>query len=79
MTLSWQPPQNANGIIRNYQVSYTPHDGSECIHDMAGDITSTELTSLKPHTKYTIRVRAKTVEFGEYSSVITKTTLLDGE
>ena len=74
MTVSWQPPHNANGIIKSYQVSYTPEDESECIQDIAGDITSTELTSLKPYTEYTICVRAKTQEFGEYSISITATT-----
>ena len=79
MTVSWQPPRDVNGIISNYQVSCTPHGESEGINDIAGDITSTELTSLKPHTKYTIRVRARTVQFGDYSIPITVTTRQDGE
>ena len=79
MTVSWQPPHNANGIISSYQVSYTPQGESEFIQDIAGDITSAELTSLKPHTEYTIRVRAMTEEFGEYSISITATTHVDGE
>ena len=78
MTVSWHPPHNVNDIISNYQVSYTPHGESEGIFDIAGD-TSTELTYLKPHTKYTIRVRARTVEFGDYSIPITETTRQDGE
>ena len=78
MTISWKPPHNPNGIIRGYQVSYTPHGESECLHDV-GDTTSTELTSLKPHTEHTIRVRAKTVDFGDYSTPITVITLEDGK
>ena len=79
MTISWQPPHHLNGIIRGYQVSYTPHGESECLHDVVGDTTSTELTSLKPHTEYTICVRAKTVDFGDYSTLITVNTLEDGQ
>ena len=79
MTISWQPPHDPNGIIRGYQVSYTPHCENECLQDVVGDTTSTELTSLKPYTEYTIRVRAKTVDFGEYSTPITVSTLEDGE
>lgn len=78
MTIYWQPPHNANCTISNYQVSCTPLGKSGPIYDIAGDITSTELTSLKPHTKYTIRARAGTVEFRDYSIPITETTRQDG-
>ena len=79
MTISWQPPHDPNGIIRGYQLSYTPHGESECLHDVVGEATSTELTFLKPHTEYTICVRAKTVDLGDYSTPITVHTLEDGE
>ena len=79
MTISWQPPHDANGIIRGYQVSYAPHGESEYFHDIAGNTTSTELTGLRPHTEYSIRVRATTVDYGEYSTPITARTLEDGE
>ena len=79
MTITWRPPHEENGTIRGYQVSYTPHDESKCSHDTAGDITRTELTSLNPHIEYTIRVRAKTVEYGEYSNSIIERTCGDGE
>ena len=80
MTISWQPPHDVNGIIRGYQVSYTPHGESECLHDVVGKFTtSTDLTSLKPHTEYTIHVRAKTMDFGDYSTPIIVSTLEDGE
>ena len=48
--------------------------GSEQLHEVQ-DTTSTELTSLKPNTEYTICVRAKIVRFGEYSTPITIHTL----
>ena len=78
ITISWQLPHDVNGIIRGYQVSYTPHGESECLHDVVGDTTSTELTSLKPHTEYTIRVKAKTMFYGNYCTQITVCTL-DGQ
>ena len=70
VTLSWQPPDDVKGFITEYQVSYTMRDGSEQLHEVQ-NTTSTELTSLKSHTEYTIRVRAKVVEFGKYSTPIT--------
>ena len=79
MTISWKSPHDVNYSIRGYQVSYTPHGESECLHDIAGNTTSTELTGLRPHTEYTIRVRAKTVDYGEYSIPITARTLEDGK
>ena len=82
MTVSWQPLHDVydvKGIIRGYQVSYTTHGESECLQDIAGNTTSTELTGLRPHTEYTIRVRAKTVDYGEYSTPITASTLEGGE
>ena len=79
MTISWQPPHDPNGIISGYQISYTPQGETECLHDIVGDITNTELTCLKPFTVYTICVRARTVTFGVYSTPITISTLEDGE
>ena len=77
VNISWQPPDDVKDI-KKYQVSYTMSGGSEQFHEVQ-DTTSTELTSLKPHTEYTIRVRAKMVEFGEYSISITAKTHADGE
>ena len=79
MTIFWKPPHDVNDSIRGYQVSYTPHGEIECLRDIAGNTTSTELTGLGPHTEYTIRVRAKTVDYGEYSTSITASTLEDGK
>lgn len=79
MIISWQPPHDVCGVIRGYQVSCTPNGESECLYDVFGDTTSIELTSLKPNTEHTIRVRAKTVNFGDYSPPITISTLVDGK
>ena len=78
MLISWLEPHRLNGIIKGYEVSLTSPDGRIAV-DVAGETTSTELTSLRPHTKYTISVRAKTVEFGDYSTPVIISTLDDGE
>ena len=70
VSISWQPPDGVTGHITEYQVSYTMSGGSEQLHEVQ-DTTSTELTSLEPDTEYTIRVRAKMVTFGDYSTPIT--------
>ena len=79
MTISWQPPRDPNGVIRGYLVSFTPRGERKCLQDVVGDTTNAELTSLKPHTEYTIRVRAKTVKLGQYSTTITANTNEDGK
>ena len=76
--LSWVAPQRLNGTIRGYQVSFTTQGKPECLLDVE-ETTSTELTSLKPHTEYIIRVRAKTADYGDYSIPITLCTSGDGE
>ena len=78
MVISWQPPHDVTDI-RGYQVSYTPLDGSELLHDVSGDATRTELIGLNPHTEYTICVRAKGVDYGNYSAQITACTLENSE
>lgn len=76
--LSWVAPQQLNGTITGYQVGLTPRGGDERLLDVE-ETTSTELTPLKLHTEYTIRVRAKTADYGEYSVPITVRTLDDGK
>ena len=80
MSISWNPFYNPKVFIRGYQVSYTPLGEGECFQDISTNTTSTELTGLRPHTEYTIRVRAKAaVDYGEYSTPITARTLEEGE
>ena len=70
VSISWQPPFDAQCSIREYQVSCTMHDGNEHLHAVQ-NTTITELTSLEPNTEYTIRVRAKMEDFGDYCNPIT--------
>ena len=78
VVISWHKP---HGNITGYQVSFTLRDANACFFDVAGENTSTELASLQPQTEYTICVRARTEDFGNYSSQITIQTLSleDGE
>ena len=79
ITVSWVP-RGTHMYITSYQVSITPHDGSEHLHDVAGNTSTTELTSLTPRTEYTIRVRAKSeAGCGDYSEPIVVTTPEDGK
>ena len=79
--ISWLAPHRLNGTIRGYQVCFTPRgtNNRQCNVDVAGEDNSIELTSLRPHTEYTISVRAKAVDFGDYSIPITISTLHEGE
>lgn len=70
VTISWQLPDDLNHYVSEYQVGYTMKGGKELFHKVQ-DRTSTELTSLEPDTEYTIRVRAKVENFGDYSTPIT--------
>ena len=80
MSISWDRVDDPNAIIKAYQVGYTQHGENECLQDVVENTTSTELTGLRSHTEYTIRVRAKAAEdFEEYSIPITTRTLENGE
>ncbi|KAK3880677.1 hypothetical protein Pcinc_014835 [Petrolisthes cinctipes] len=55
MTIQWVQPDVPNGIISNYEVTWSPDEGK---HN-TGDTTYT-LTGLQPCTSYTLEVRAAT-------------------
>ncbi|KAK3880679.1 hypothetical protein Pcinc_014837 [Petrolisthes cinctipes] len=55
MTIKWVQPDVPNGIISNYEVTWSPDEGR---HN-TGDTTYT-LTGLQPCTSYTLEVRAAT-------------------
>ncbi|MGH0149913.1 UNVERIFIED_CONTAM: hypothetical protein FKN15_023247, partial [Acipenser sinensis] len=54
MSLSWLPPERANGIILDYEINQR---------------SATRIEGLKPGTPYVVQVRARTVAgYGRYSS-----------
>ncbi|KAK4315471.1 hypothetical protein Pmani_013386 [Petrolisthes manimaculis] len=55
MTIQWNPPAVPNGIIINYEVTWSPDEGKHNTSD-----TTYTLTGLQPCTNYTIEVRAAT-------------------
>ena len=68
ISLSWDAPKYANGIIRNYTVKYrsiTTGCEKECIekYTNASD-TSVELTDLYSNIEYEVEVSAETVMHG---------------
>lgn len=64
--LSWQPPEQKNGVLTGYEIAYQSMDingvGVMAQRPAITDpkITSAKLASLKPNTKYRINIRATT-------------------
>ncbi|KAI6201513.1 hypothetical protein M3Y96_00850200 [Aphelenchoides besseyi] len=69
--LSWRPPQNPNGQITGYEVTYQLVSRGMCdnVPDAVQTVMSSgpgyTLSGLKPHSKYRIGVAAKTQIAGE--------------
>lgn len=81
--LSWQPPEESNGVLTGYEISYesmSEHEiGERIIYPAITDPnqTTTKLTSLKPATNYQIYIKAITkAGVGEaYVHIINVSTL----
>ena len=64
--LVWKPPENKNGEIIGYNISYSEVDGTNVgttqVKDPIKDpnVLSYKLAGLKPNTKYRITIRATT-------------------
>uniref|UniRef100_A0A7E4VM27 Fibronectin type III domain protein n=1 Tax=Panagrellus redivivus TaxID=6233 RepID=A0A7E4VM27_PANRE len=69
--LSWRPPQNPNGVISGYEITYQVISKGMCENAPEAPITITSeqpsytITGLKPHSKYRIGVAARTALAGE--------------
>ncbi|KAL1486774.1 hypothetical protein MTO96_008758 [Rhipicephalus appendiculatus] len=73
-TVSWDPPEQKNGVIRSYRVVYTPlaQRVQPCQELTQLDTTvmvspahhSANLTPLRPYTKYRFSVTALTIKYG---------------
>ncbi|XP_033894824.1 ephrin type-B receptor 3-like isoform X3 [Acipenser ruthenus] len=70
MSLSWLPPERANGIILDYEIKYHEKGHGEAIaHTVTSQRSATRIEGLKPGTPYVVQVRARTVAgYGRYSS-----------
>ena len=77
ITVIWKPPQNLNGRLQGYEVSYMLNGGSLSVVGVQ-NTTTWKLTGLKPYTVYTIFVRAKTGAGFGASTCSSVTTLEDG-
>ena len=73
LEVSWQPPaDHHHDLIAGYRLYYhtavAPPGGHDLtdsrweVKDVRGPLTVTQLTGLKPHTQYTVRVRARAVD-----------------
>ncbi|KYN26832.1 Cytokine receptor [Trachymyrmex cornetzi] len=68
MFVAWKKPSAMNGVLRYYEVYYN----DQVIR--VDDKDHIKLTSLKPYTRYFIRVSACTVQCSEKSSMIDEST-----
>uniref|UniRef100_A0A914BWZ1 Fibronectin type-III domain-containing protein n=1 Tax=Acrobeloides nanus TaxID=290746 RepID=A0A914BWZ1_9BILA len=71
LQLSWRPPQNPNGVITAYEITYQLISKGMCDNtpDRVNTVTSQQpgytITGLNPHSKYRIGVAARTTIAGE--------------
>lgn len=74
-TLTWSPPEKANGVIQHYEVLYENESFSATVITSLNRIT---LTSLRPFSNYNVSVRAYT-RFGHGNQTSDTLYLLSGE
>lgn len=63
VTVHWQPPRSANGILTGYQVRYritARPDATPIVHNLTATAASLRVTQLQATTKYTFEVAAWT-------------------
>ncbi|XP_058463855.1 neogenin isoform X2 [Malaya genurostris] len=80
--LQWQPPRHSNSPITGYVVLYTTdpnkRDRDWNAEAVVGDKTSTEITSLEPHTVYYFKVQTRNTKgYGLFSAMVSQTTGAD--
>eukprot|EP00794_Sanderia_malayensis_P008032 gene8032-8893_t len=78
ITISWSPPLEKNGVIRNYEIAYGSYKTFDV--DTADkkvvdkDILQLTLKELKPYHEYAIQVRAITISPGKWTQPISAMT-----
>ncbi|XP_055030835.2 phosphatidylinositol phosphatase PTPRQ [Misgurnus anguillicaudatus] len=75
VTLTWSPPEEPNGIIQQYEVSYSNSTYDNTINSTSPSIT---LRHLKPYTHYNVTVRAYT-QHGHGDQISDTLQMLSGE
>eukprot|EP00064_Thunnus_orientalis_P008470 superscaffoldBa00001006_g8493 len=69
ISLAWQPPDRANGVILEYEVKYYEKDQNERSYRIIKTSSrNTDIKGLTPITSYVFHVRARTAAgYGEFS------------
>ena len=78
LSVSWGVPESPQGEVEFYQVEYSSPCSSTAHTNTSNNITEAVLSGLSPSAEYRVRVRAFTVEFGDFSMDQTVTTDEDG-
>ncbi|XP_066925489.1 receptor-type tyrosine-protein phosphatase F-like isoform X2 [Clytia hemisphaerica] len=70
--ITWEKPLKPNGIIRQYEIRYSFYDGANTVEETVSisdtDTLEKKLDGLYSFVKYTVEIRAQTVDFGPYNS-----------
>lgn len=74
-TLTWSPPERANGVIQHYEVLYENESFSATANTSSNRIT---LTNLRPFSYYNVSVRVYT-RYGHGNQTSDTLYLLSGE
>ena len=72
--VTWEVPEFPQGVIEFYQVEYSSICSVTTRINTTDNSTFAMLSRLSPFTNYTVRVRAFTVEFGNFSTEQRKMT-----
>ncbi|XP_076813953.1 tyrosine-protein kinase receptor Tie-1-like [Clavelina lepadiformis] len=76
ITLAWDDPTYANGVIRHYDVEVTCDcDEATTIMTAEGNDTMASIKDLKEYTKYQFRVRGFTIKEGAFSEILEARTM----
>ena len=68
VTLSWDEPEMANGIIRNYIINVLDDDMSSVLNVTVSNLTFV-IMDLTPNTDYIVNISAVTIRSGDVTSI----------
>ena len=73
--MSWNEPDNKNGIVRKYIIGvYVTDTGEEARRlEIGAQKRQAMITKLTPFTNYTFTIRAFTIEAGEWANFTART------